>query len=123
MPSPVSTSACPLDPALDPNNGISFRAWKFRGLLPLTTIGAVVASVSTIFVPSVSVPMTFKCTTKCCCSSFRLPLLAVALENRQKENLKAVCVVHLHSELKTPPSYWIDGVFPVCLCSVILEWY
>lgn len=26
IPSPVSTKACPREPALDPNNGISFRA-------------------------------------------------------------------------------------------------
>ena len=79
MPSPVSTSACPRDPALDPKSGISFLAWKFRGLRPLTTIGAVVDSVRMTLVPFASVPTTFRCSTKCCCSSFLLPLLAVAL--------------------------------------------
>ena len=59
-PSPVSTKAWPLEPALDPNRGISFLAWKFRGLLPLTTIGAVVDSVSVTLVPSVKVPITFR---------------------------------------------------------------
>jgi len=79
MPSPVSTRACPREPALDPNSGISFLAWKFRGLRPRTTIGAVWASLNTVLVPFASVAMTFKCTTKCCCSSFLLPLFAVAL--------------------------------------------
>lgn len=79
MPSPVSTRACPRDPALDPRSGISFRAWKFRGLLPRTTIGAVVDSVSTDFDPFARVAITFRWRTKCCCSSFLLPLFAVAL--------------------------------------------
>lgn len=79
IPSPVSTSACPLDPALEPKSGISFLAWKFLGLRPLTTMGAVVASVRTIFVPFASVPTTLRWSTKCCWSSFRRPLFAVAL--------------------------------------------
>lgn len=60
MPSPVSTNACPREPALDPKRGISFRAWKFRGLRPRTTIGAVVDSVRTTFDPFAKVPTTFK---------------------------------------------------------------
>lgn len=60
MPSPVSTRACPRDPALDPRSGISFLAWKLRGLRPRTTIGAVAASVSTTFDPFANVPMTFR---------------------------------------------------------------
>jgi len=79
IPSPVSTRAWPLDPALDPKRGISFLAWKLRGLLPRTTIGAVVASLIVTFVPLDKVPITLRCRTKCCCSSFRRPLLAVAL--------------------------------------------
>lgn len=49
-PRPVSTSAWPLEPALEPKSGISLRAWKLRGLRPRTTIGAVVDSVMTVFV-------------------------------------------------------------------------
>lgn len=66
IPSPVSTKACPRDPALDPSSGISLRAWKLRGLRPRTTIGAVVASLSTTFEPFVSDAITLRCTTKCC---------------------------------------------------------
>jgi hypothetical protein len=79
IPKPVSTRACPREPALDPNRGISFLAWKFRGLRPRTTIGAVVVSVRTTFDPLVRVAMTLRWSTKCCCSSFRRPLFAVAL--------------------------------------------
>lgn len=79
IPNPVSTRAWPLDPALDPNRGISFLAWKFRGLLPRTTIGAVDDSVKTTLLPLPRVPITFRCSTKCCCNSFRRPLFAVAL--------------------------------------------
>ena len=43
-PRPFSTRAWPLEPALDPSRGISLRAWKFRGLRPRTTIGAVTDS-------------------------------------------------------------------------------
>ncbi len=80
MPRPVSTRACPREPALDPSRGISFLAWKFRGLLPRTTIGAVVDSVRTALDPLDSVPTTLRCSTKCCWSSFRRPLFAVALQ-------------------------------------------
>lgn len=80
IPSPVSTRAWPRDPALEPSRGISFLAWKFRGLRPRTTIGDVVASVSTTLDPLASVPTTLRCNMKCCCSSFRLPLFAVALQ-------------------------------------------
>ena len=79
IPSPVSTSAWPLDPADDPRRGISFRAWKFRGLRPRTTIGAVVASRSTALLPFARVATILRWSTKCCCNSFLLPLLAVAL--------------------------------------------
>jgi hypothetical protein len=41
---PFSIRACPREPALEPNNGISFLVEKFRGLLPRTTMGAVVLS-------------------------------------------------------------------------------
>jgi hypothetical protein len=60
MPWPVSTRVCPREPALDPSSGISFRAWKFRGLLPRTTIGAVVISESTSFCPLANVPWSFR---------------------------------------------------------------
>lgn len=66
IPSPVSTRAWPLEPALDPNSGISFLAWKFRGLRPRTTMGAVVLSVRTTLEPFVRVPTTLRCKTKCC---------------------------------------------------------
>jgi hypothetical protein len=82
IPSPVSTSDCPLDPALEPSSGISFLAWKFRGLRPRTTMGDVVASASTVLVPLLSVPTTLRCSKKCCCSSFLRPLFAVALCRR-----------------------------------------
>ena len=78
-PTPVSTRAWPRDPALEPRSGISLRAWKFRGLRPRTTIGAVVDSDKTTLLPSDKVPNTLRCNTKCCCSSLRLPLFAVAL--------------------------------------------
>lgn len=136
MPSPVSTRAWPRDPALDPRSGISFLAWKFRGLRPLTTIGAVVDSVRTTFVPFVSVPTTFRCSTKCCCSSFRLPLLAVALYleksglsvyrrgfNRLEQKMGPSCspVCHLHPELQTPPPDRVHGVLAVGLLPVVRE--
>lgn len=79
IPNPVSTNACPLDPALDPSRGISFRAWKFLGLLPRTTIGEVMYSLRTILFPFVKVATILRCRMKCCCSSFLLPLFAVAL--------------------------------------------
>lgn len=66
IPWPVSTKVCPREPALDPSRGISFLAWKFRGLLPRTTIGAVVSSERTSFCPLASVPWSFRCSTKCC---------------------------------------------------------
>jgi hypothetical protein len=83
-PNPVSTRACPREPALDPNRGISLRAWKLRGLRPRTTIGAVVDSVRTVLVPLANVATTFRCSTKCCWSSFRRPLFAVALQPCQQ---------------------------------------
>lgn len=60
IPRPVSTKAWPRDPALEPRSGISLRAWKFRGLLPRTTIGAVVDSVNTVFDPFARVAITFR---------------------------------------------------------------
>ena len=59
-PRPVSTRACPLEPALDPKRGISLRAWKLRGLRPRTTMGAVVDSVNTTLVLLASVAYTFR---------------------------------------------------------------
>lgn len=104
IPSPVSTRAWPLEPALDPSSGISFRAWKFRGLRPRTTIGAVVASVKTTLDPLVKVPITFKWRTKCCWSSFLRPLFAVALGEEDVSTAPNVTnlayqLPHLHSEL------------------------
>lgn len=78
-PTPVSTRAWPREPALEPRSGISLRAWKFRGLRPRTTIGPVVVSDKTTLLPSDKVPNTLRCKTKCCWSSLRLPLFAVAL--------------------------------------------
>lgn len=60
IPCPVSTSVCPREPALDPKSGISFLAWKFLGLLPRTTMGAVVNSERTSFCPFARVPWSFK---------------------------------------------------------------
>lgn len=88
MPSPVSTKAWPLEPALDPSRGISFLAWKLRGLRPRTTMGAVVASVSTILLPLANVPTTLRWSTKCCWSSFRRPLFAVALCQVSRDSLR-----------------------------------
>lgn len=78
-PIPVSTSDWPLEPALDPSSGISLRDWKLRGLRPRTTIGAVVYSVRTTLELSARVPWTLRWRTKCCWSSLRRPLFAVAL--------------------------------------------
>lgn len=127
MPKPVSTRACPLEPALDPRRGISFLAWKFLGLRPRTTMGAVVASVSTTLDPFVRVPITFRCTTKCCCSSFLLPLFAVALDNRPVSCYSLGCSpnlvnVSLHSELQTPPPDRVYCVLSVALRAIVLEW-
>lgn len=65
----------------DPTKGISFRAWKFLGLRPRTTMGAVEFSEMFNFVPFANVPMTFKCSVKCCCNSRLRPLFAVAILN------------------------------------------
>jgi hypothetical protein len=53
-------SGCCLLAEDDPRRGISFRAWKFLGLRPLTTIGAVDVSHTFIFVPLARVATTFK---------------------------------------------------------------
>lgn len=109
MPRPVSTSAWPREPALDPRSGISLRAWKFRGLRPLTTIGAVVDSARATFVPFANDPITLRCSTKCCCSSFRLPLLAVALLSPRVSS----CLANTSSFLPFPfPSLSLLGGAP-----------
>ncbi len=54
-----SSGGCPREEE-DPTRGISFRAWKFLGLRPLTTIGAVEVSQTLSFVPFAKVPTTFK---------------------------------------------------------------
>lgn len=66
IPIPVSTRAWPRDPALEPNKGISFLAWKLRGLRPRTTIGEVVDSARTTFEPLANVAIALRCKTKCC---------------------------------------------------------
>ena len=53
---------CPL-----PLRGISFRDWKFLGLLPRTIMAPDVTSQIGIFPPVASKAITFKRTTKCCC--------------------------------------------------------
>lgn len=120
IPSPVSTRAWPLEPALEPRSGISFLAWKFRGLRPRTTIGAVAVSVSTTLEPFVRVPIILRCTTKCCWSSFLLPLLAVALDSFCQYFSRSVPrylhgVSNLHAELQSSPPDRVHCVLPICL--------
>ena len=67
---------CPL-----PFKGRSFRDWKFLGLRPRTIIAPDCTSHIDILPPVASVASTFSRTTKCCCSSFRRPLFAVAIRN------------------------------------------
>ena len=137
-PSPVSTRACPREPALEPSRGISLRAWKFRGLRPRTTIGAVMDSDTTTLELSERVPKTFKCSTKCCWSSFLRPLLAVALQNAASApegiTAKSSPQGHVkekkkergegkdpHSKLKTAPADGVDGKLSICIGPVLLE--
>lgn len=119
-PRPDSTSAWPRDPALDPSRGISLRAWKFRGLRPRTTMGAVMDSVKTTFELLASVPYTLRCSTKCCCSSFRRPLFAVALLGLSlgqggKGGFSS------HSELQPPPANRVHGEIAFCIWALVLE--
>ena len=119
-PKPDSTSAWPREPALEPSKGISFRAWKFRGLRPRTTMGAVVDSAMTTLELLESVATTLRCKTKCCWSSFLRPLLAVALTLRQLYQLPWRDR-NAHSELQPPPSYRIHGKFPIRIRIILLE--
>ena len=59
----------------------SFRCWKFLGLRPRTTMADDLTSAIETFTPVVKVAIRFSLTTKCCCSSFRRPLFAVAIRN------------------------------------------
>jgi hypothetical protein len=64
-----------------PLMGKSFLDWKLRGLRPRTIMGPEWASAMEILAPVERVATIFRRTTKCCCSSFRRPLLAVAIRN------------------------------------------
>lgn len=119
-PTPVSTNAWPLEPALEPKRGISLRAWKFRGLRPRTTIGDVMASARVTLVLSGNVPNTLRCRTKCCWSSFLRPLLAVALKvlseyvvdqgrTKSEKRIKLSALGNLHPELEATPADGING--------------
>ena len=68
------------DPELFPK-GKSLRDWKFRGLRPRTMMAPECASAIDILVAVDKVAMTLSLITKCCCSSFRRPLFAVAIRN------------------------------------------
>ena len=64
-----------------PFKGKSFLAWKFLGLRPRTMMAPDCTSQIGIFPPVASVAITLSFTKKCCCSSFGLPLFAVAILN------------------------------------------
>ena len=64
-----------------PVMGRSLRCWKFRGLRPRTMMGQDVVSQMETLRPVSRVAITLSRITKCCCSSFRRPLLAVAIRN------------------------------------------
>lgn len=66
---------------LSPPTARSFLCWKFRGLRPRTTMAADFASAMDTLVPLDSVAISFSLATKCCWSSLRRPLLAVAIRN------------------------------------------
>lgn len=61
--------------------GTSFLAAKLRGLLPRTITAPERDSAIENFSPVDTVAITFRCSVKCCCSSFLRPLLAVAIRN------------------------------------------
>jgi len=65
----------------DPFTGVSFLDLKLRGLLPRTITGPDVTSHRQTLPPVASVAINLRRTTKCCCSSFRRPLFAVAARN------------------------------------------
>ena len=72
---------CTLRAVEPPLMGRSLRAWKLRGLLPRTIIAPECTSHIGTLTPLARVAITFNRTTKCCCSSFLLPLFAVAIRN------------------------------------------
>ena len=59
----------------------SRRCEKFLGLRPRTTMAADFTSAIETLSPVDKVAMSFSLATKCCCSSFRRPLFAVAIRN------------------------------------------
>lgn len=81
IPATVFTSGGPPREAEEPKRGISFLDWKFLGLRPRTTMGAVVVSQTLTFASFARVATTSRCKVKCCWSSRLRPLLAVAILN------------------------------------------
>ena len=59
----------------------SLRCWKFLGLRPRTTMADDLISAIETLSPVDKVATRFSLATKCCCSSFRRPLFAVAIRN------------------------------------------
>ena len=59
----------------------SLRCEKFLGLRPRTTMAADLTSAIETLSPVDKVATSFSLATKCCCSSFRRPLFAVAIRN------------------------------------------
>ena len=66
---------------LSPPTGCSFRVAKLRGLRPRTMMELDLASATAIFAPVVRVAINLILSVKCCCSSRRRPLFAVATRN------------------------------------------
>lgn len=66
---------------LSPPTARSFLCWKLRGLRPRTTIAADLASAMETLLPFESVATSLSVAMKCCWSSLRRPLLAVAIRN------------------------------------------
>jgi len=98
-----NSGGTPLEDEL-PANGISFLAWKLRGLLPLTMTGAVLFSLKLTLVPSVKVPTTLRCKRKCCWSSRRRPLFAVAMRNCRRRNAMGNMVYSPFGVISAPES-------------------
>jgi len=66
----------------------SFFGWKFLGLRPRTTMAADMASAMGTLFPLDSVATSLSLATKCCWSSLRRPLLAVAIRNCSRFHAK-----------------------------------
>ena len=78
----------PLRPVALSPTGRSFRCWKFLGLRPRTTMAADLASAMVTLSPDDKVATSLRRATKCCWSSFRRPLLAVAILNCSRFHAK-----------------------------------